>query len=87
MALRAALKVPKYGLFYFKSDRTISVVPLKNVVEVINGDHRSKGSKVLLKFNTLTLEAEIIGVDGTYYCLPTENSFLVVFKLLDRRIE
>ena len=64
MSLRAALKVPKYGLFYFDSDRTISVVPLKKIEKVISGDNTSRGSRVLLKYGSLVLEAEIIGVDG-----------------------
>ena len=65
MSLRVNLKVPKYGLFYFASDRTVSVVPLKNVQKVISGDNVSKGSKVLLKYESQTLDADIVGVNGT----------------------
>lgn len=65
MSLRAALKVPKYGLFYFPSDRTISTVPLKNVSKVITGTNRTKGSMAEIKYKNLTVEAEIIGVNGT----------------------
>ena len=39
MSLRAALKMPKYGLFYFKLDRTISVVQLSKIVKVICGNN------------------------------------------------
>ena len=65
MSLRAALKFPKYGLFYFPSDRTVSTVPLKNVLKVITGTNVTKGSMVEIKYENLTVEAEIIGVNGT----------------------
>jgi len=65
MSLRAALKVPKYGLFYFPSDRTVSTVPLKNVSKVITGTNVTKGSVVEIKYENLTVEAEIIDVNGT----------------------
>ena len=39
MSLRRALKVPKYGLFYFKLDRTVSVVQLSKIVKVISGNN------------------------------------------------
>ena len=64
MSLRASMKIPKYGLFYFKSDRTTSVVPLKNISKMKSGDNVSKGSLVELKYGNLFLEAEIIGVNG-----------------------
>lgn len=64
MSLRAALKVPKYGLFYFPSDHTTSVVPLKNISKAICGDNVSKGSRVEIKCGKLEVEAEIIGVNG-----------------------
>ena len=66
MSLRASLKVPKYGLFYFDSDQTISVVPLNKIAKVINGDNVSKGSRVLLKYGSQTLEADIVAVNGMY---------------------
>ena len=62
MSLRASLKVHKYGLFYFKSDRTTSIVQLNKIVKVISGDKKSNGSKVELNYEGVTLEAEIIGV-------------------------
>ena len=68
MSLRAALKVPKYGLFYFDCDWTLSVVPLSKIVKVISGDNVSKGSKVMLKYGPDVLEADIIGVNGMYVC-------------------
>ena len=66
MSLRAAMKVPKYGLFYFPSDHTTSVVPLKNISKVISGDNVSKGSKVEIKYDKLEVEAEILGVNGKF---------------------
>lgn len=60
------MKVPKYGLFYFPSDHTTSVVPLKNISKVISGDNVSKGSKVEIKYDKLEVEAEILGVDGKF---------------------
>ena len=68
MSLRAALKVPKYGLFYFDCDSMLSVVPLSKIVKVISGDNVSKGSKVMLKYGPDLLEAYIIGVNGMYDC-------------------
>ena len=70
MSLRASLKVPKNGLFYFKSDRTTSVVPLKKIVKVISVDNVRNGSKVELDYGGATLEAEIMGVNGMYvFCM------------------
>ena len=66
MSLRPSLKVPKYGLFYFKSDRTTSIVSLNKIVKVISGDKKSNGSKVELNYGGVTLEAEIIGINGMY---------------------
>ena len=64
MALRASLKVPKYGLFYFPIDQTTSIVPVKNIQKVVEGDNKSKGSKVRVEFERHVHEAEIIGVNG-----------------------
>ena len=60
------MKIPKYGLFYFPSDHTTSVVPLKNIFKVISGDNVSKGSKVEIKYDILEEEAEILGVKGKF---------------------
>ena len=68
MSLRRAMKVPKYGLFYFDCDWTLSVVPLTKIVRVISGDNVSKRSKVMLKYGPDVLEADIIGVNGMYAC-------------------
>jgi len=65
MSRRASLKVPKHGLFYFASDRTVSVVALKNIEKVISGDNVSKGSKVMLKYGREVFQAEIIAANGT----------------------
>lgn len=64
--MRAAMKVPKYSLFYFSSDHTTSVVPLKNVFKVISGDNVSKGGMVEIKYDRLEVEAEILGVNGKF---------------------
>ena len=64
MSLRANLKVPKYGLFYFASDRTVSIVALKKIEKVISGDKKSKGSTVMLKYEKEVLQAEIIDING-----------------------
>ena len=65
MSLRANLKVPKHGLFYFTSDQTVSIVSLKKIKKVVSGDNVSKGSKVMLKHRKEVLQAEIIGINGT----------------------
>ena len=64
MSLRTLLKVPKYGLFYFQSDNSTSIVPTKKIKKVISGDNTSKGSKVILQYGKEELEATIIGVAG-----------------------
>ena len=68
--MRAALKFPKYGLFYSDCDWTLSVVPRRKIVEVISGDNVSKGSKVMLKYGPDVLEADIIGVNAGMYVCP-----------------
>lgn len=65
MSFRASLKVPKYGLFYFPIDQTTSIIPIKNIQKVVQGDNVSKGSKVMVKFERQVYQAEIIGVNGT----------------------
>ena len=64
MSLRTALKVPKYGLFYFGIDNSTSIVPTKNIKKVLSGDKKSKGSKVVVRYDKEELEATIIGVAG-----------------------
>lgn len=66
MSMRAALKVPKYGIFYFPSNSTTSIVPLKNITKVLTGSNVITGSKVVVQFNNVAVEAEIIDVNGTY---------------------
>ena len=69
MSLHASFKVPKYGLFYFKSDCTTSIVPLNKIIRVISSANVSNGSKVELNYGGATLEAEIIRVNGMYVFL------------------
>lgn len=77
MSMRTALKVLKYGLFYFDCDWTLSVVPLSKIIKVISGDNVSKGSKVMLKYGRDVLEADIIGVNGMYVCPLLTIGFLL----------
>ena len=64
MSLRNLLKVPKYGLFYFDSDKSTSIVPTKNILTVMKGDNTTKGSEVIIKYGKEELEATIVGVAG-----------------------
>lgn len=92
MSLRASLKVCKYGLFYFKSDRTTSIVQLNKRVKVISGDKKSNGSKVELNYEGLTLEAEINGVNGMYVfltqmCMSWLNIYLFADKSNGKKVD
>ena len=78
MSLRRLLKVPKYALFYFDSDKTTSIVPMKNIKKVISGDNTSKGSKVVVLYGKEQLEATILGVAGK----KTFTMYGLVFGLL-----
>ena len=69
MSLCASLKIPKKGLFYFKSDHTTSIVLLNKIVKVISSDNVSNSSKVELNYRGVTLDAEIIGFNGMYVFL------------------
>lgn len=62
--LRQTLKIPKYGLFYFDLDQSLSIVPTSKVKNIIEGDHKTAGSLVELYYGSLLLKAEIIAVDG-----------------------
>lgn len=64
MSCRNQLKVPKYGLFYFASDKSTSIVPTKNIVKVVQGDNTTRGSVVNVRYEKEELEATIIGVAG-----------------------
>ena len=64
MSLRTLLKMPRFGLFYFESDKTISVVPLCKVTRVLKGDNKTAGSIVELYYGEILLKAEIIAVGG-----------------------
>ena len=52
-----------------KSDRTTSIVLLNKIVKMIGSDDVSNGSKVELNYGGVTLEAEIIRVNGMYVFL------------------
>jgi len=62
--LRQQLRIPKYGLFYFDSDQSLSILPISKVLNVIEGDRKTAGSLVELYYGSLLLKAEIISVDG-----------------------
>ncbi len=64
MSLRNRLKVPRYGLFYFECDKTVSIVPMKKIKKVLNGDNASEGSNVEIMFGDIPLNAKIIAVHG-----------------------
>ena len=64
--MRAAVKVPKYRLFYFSSDSTTSIIPLKNITKVLTASNVTTSSKVVVQFNNVAVEAEIINVNGTH---------------------
>jgi len=66
MSLRNQLKVFKYGLFYFKCDKTVSTLKLAKITKVLNGTNTKPGSTVHVQYGTLKepLEAEIIAVEG-----------------------
>ena len=64
MSLRNMLKVPKYGLFSFASDKSMSIVPTKDIAKVVKGDKKTRGSVVVVKYEKEELEATIIGVAG-----------------------
>ena len=66
MSLRTSLKVPKYGMFYFGIDQSTSIVPTKNIKKVLSRDNKSKGSKVVARYEKEELEATIIGVTGIF---------------------
>lgn len=63
--LNNQLKVFKYGLFYFKCDKTVSIVKLSNISKVLSGTNTKPGSVILVKYGTLKepLEAKIIAVE------------------------
>ena len=75
MSLRSKLKVPKYGLFYFESDRTVSVLPSVKIKNVVTGDNTTPGSVVEVQYGTAVLKATIIAVDGKHI------SFLLLFNV------
>ena len=66
-SFRSCLKVPRYGLFYFEIDKTLSILPSNKVKKVVQGDNTSEGSIVEVYFGTDVLTAEIITVDGKSY--------------------
>ena len=87
MTLRQQLKIPKYGLFYFDSDQTVSVVPMSKVRKVLEGDHKKSGSVVELLYGSVLQRAEIIGVDGKchllFYLRYSIRYHIVVLSLAD----
>lgn len=64
MSLRSKFKVPRYGLFYFEVDKTVSVVPLNKIRKVIDGDNVSPESTVEVLYTGVNLIAQIIAVNG-----------------------
>ena len=62
--IRQQLRIPKYGLFYFDSDQSLSIFPVSKIKNIIEGDRKTAGSLVELYYGSLLLKAEIIAVDG-----------------------
>lgn len=58
------MKVPRWGLFYFLPDRTLSVVSLNKIHKVLEGTNTTEGSVVKIFYGKDLLEAKIITVDG-----------------------
>ncbi|KXJ07181.1 hypothetical protein AC249_AIPGENE6037 [Exaiptasia diaphana] len=73
MSFRMAYKVPKYGLFYFESDKTISIVPTKNIKTVLSGDKVTPGSLMALNYAGVNLKAELISVNDDQTFLHQEE--------------
>ena len=66
-SFRSRLKVPRYGLFYFEIDKTLSILPSNKVKKVVQGDNTSEGSIIEVYFSKDVLTAETIAVDGKSY--------------------
>ena len=56
--------MPRFGLFYFDSNKTLSVVPLKKVSKVLEGTNTTERSFVEIYYGNALLKAKIIAVDG-----------------------
>lgn len=67
MALRASLQVPKYGLFYFPIDQTTSIIPVKNIQKVVEGNNTSKGSRNEAEINSKMLIFCFTGFTSTVF--------------------
>ena len=61
---RSETRIPRYVLFYFPSDKTLCIISTKKIESVIEGDKKTKGSKVNVWYGELLLPAEIIGSGG-----------------------
>jgi len=68
MSLRSSLKVPRNALFFFEIDNSTCVIATKKITENLEGDNKTKGSKVLVQYGTEELEATIVGVSGNKTC-------------------
>lgn len=70
MSLRSALEILKNRLLFSEIDNLTCVLASKKISKVLEGDNKSKGSKVLVEYGMEELEATIIGVSGneTYCC-------------------
>ena len=62
MSLRSLTKVYGYTLVLFAKDKTYSILPLKNIVDILEGSKAKKGSKVVALYNGENFEAEVYGV-------------------------
>ena len=67
LVLDLVLTFPAMDVFYFETDKTLSILPSNKVKKVVQGDNTSEGSIIEVYFGKGILTAEIIAVDGKSY--------------------
>ena len=67
LVLDLVLTFPAMDVFYFETDKTLSILPSNKVKKVVQGDNTSEGSIIEVYFGKDILTAEIIAVDGKSY--------------------
>lgn len=87
MSLRSLLKIRKNGLFFFEIDNSICVLATKKIIKVLEGDKKSKDSKVLVQYGMEELEATIIGVSGNKTRAAAYAKFLTILLCVRQGID
>ena len=87
MSLRRSLKIPRNGLFFFEIDNSTCVLATKRISKVLEGDNKTKGSKVLVQYGTEELEATIIGVSGNETCCCRCKNFICILLCVRQGID